>query len=323
MAIRIEQLQLSRIASFLLGTRRLHEIADSIGADVIHCHGLRADILAAHSGLNCRKVSTIHSDFRCDYQSSHGLLQGTIMANREYAALRRFDAVVAISEMAAERAAKFAVRTEVIVSGVDLRIYAPPSSSEEVRRIRTLLSWPQDRPIILHTGTLRTLKRPAEVIAAFQDSVLARNALLVFAGDGPLVARCKQAARGSKNIAFIGHRSDLPDLLRGADAVVSNSTSEGLGMALLEACACGLRVIASDIEAHRYIAGLFPEQVTLFPVGDDSALTDGFNALSQSGRIGPTLPPAASLQAISAERMSRQYQDLYDRVLAGSPALSN
>jgi glycosyltransferase involved in cell wall biosynthesis len=142
--------------------------------------------------------------------------------------------------------------------------------------------------------------------------------MLVFVGEGELLEKCRQAAVGQPNIRFLGHRSDLCVLLRAADAVVSNSTSEGLPMALLEACACGLRVLASDIEAHRYIGGLFPEQVELFPLDGGAALADRMNVLSRSGRIGPIQPCARSLEAISARRMSRQYQDVYDGAISSA-----
>jgi len=323
MGIRMEQLQLTRIGSLISGMRRLREVANSVGADIVHCHCLRPDVLAAYAGLNCMKVSTVHSDLESDYRNSHGTLQGTIMANRQYAALRRFDAVAAVSETAAQSAAEFGLRPEVIPSGVDLRTYVPTSNPEETRSTRKRLAWPEDRLVILHAGALRGLKRPVEAIAAFRDSAAPNNSLLVFAGDGPLLEQCKQTAKGCRNIIFLGHRSDLPELLSAADAVVSNSTSEGLPMALLEACACGLRVIASDIEPHRYIATLFPEQVSLFPSGDNGALTDLLNALAVRRRRNPIHPPAGSLEAISAKTMSRRYQDLYDRVLSRTQTVTH
>jgi glycosyltransferase involved in cell wall biosynthesis len=316
MGIPIRQLNLSRIGSLVSGTRRLREIADSVEADIVHCHCLRPDILAAYAGLNCVKVSTVHADIECVYRYSHGTLQGTIMANREYAALRKFDAVAAVSETAAQRAAELGLRPEVIPNGVDLNVYAPPSSREKVRRMRESLAWPADHVVVLHTGALIRRKQPLEVVAAFRQSSLSKNGLLAFAGDGSLLEECKLAAGGSRNINFLGHRSDLAELLGAADVVVSNSTAEGLPMALLEACACGLRVIASDIEPHRYIAALFPEQVSLFALGDNEALMELLNALAARGRGNPIYPPAESLDMISAERASRLYQDLYDRVLS-------
>ena len=91
-------------------------------------------------------------------------------------------------------------------------------------------------------------------------------------------------------------------------------------MSLLEACASGLRIVATDILPHRSIATLFPKQVSLFPVEDRAAFVRVLNSLSVAGRIGALSPPAESLEATSARRMSYQYQDLYDRTLSHSRA---
>jgi glycosyltransferase involved in cell wall biosynthesis len=176
--------------------------------------------------------------------------------------------------------------------------------------------------VILHTGSLTLRKRPLEVIAAFGHSAVREQAVLVFAGDGPLLEQCREAAKEWQNVIFLGHRSDLPDLLGAADVLVSSSASEGLPMALLEACACGLKVLASDIQPHRDIAALFPEQVSLFPLEGDGALTQQLNILGHCQPGGRSCPATASLQMISAERMSRLYQDLYDRALSRGSAVT-
>jgi len=314
----IESLGLSRIGSIVSGSRKLRDLAKKVRAGIVHCHGLRSDILAAYATLPCARVSTIHADLERDYCYTYGALQGTIAAKGEYMALRRFDAVVAVSELIARRAGAFALKPEVIPNGIDLKTYFLRPEDNENSDIRRKLGWPLDRFVVLHTGVLIERKQPLAVIGAFLQSELSQNEWLVFAGSGPLLEACKAAARGVSNIRFLGHRSDLPDLLRAADAVISSATSEGLPLALLEACACGLRIVASDIEAHRYIASLFPEQVDLFPLGDPSALRERLNVLGQSGRRRPIRPPAASLQAISAERMSLLYQAVYEGVLSRS-----
>ena len=53
------------------------------------------------------------------------------MARREYAALRRFDRVVAVSETVAEAVRSHGVQCEVITNGIDLNTYRPPSSLSE------------------------------------------------------------------------------------------------------------------------------------------------------------------------------------------------
>jgi hypothetical protein len=82
-------------------------------------------------------------------------------------------------------------------------------------------------------------------------------------------------------------------------------------------------VLASNIQPHRYIASLFPEQVTLFPLDEPDALVNALNRVEQRSPAGPVQPCSISLEKISGQRMSRLYQDVYDRVLAHSRALRN
>ena len=59
-------------------------------------------------------------------------------------------------------------------------------------------------------------------------------------------------------VRFSGERQDIPRLLKGADLFLFPSLWEGLPGALLEACAAGTPVLASDIAANREVAEVFP-----------------------------------------------------------------
>ena len=257
-------MNLSRAASLLVGARLLRNLIQALNVDLVHCHGFRADILVSKCALHVPAVSTIHADYSADYQLLYGKLAGTWMARREYAALQRFDRVIAVSETAAEAARSHGVQCEVIANGIDLPTYHPPSSLSEKVRLRERLGLPLDRRVVLHSGRLTNIKRPVDLVAGFLGSRLSTNAVLLVAGEGPLRGQCEQAAAGAKNIFFLGKRQDIPELLRASDVVISNSLSEGMPMALLEACASGIHVIASDISSHRHIRDMFAQQVFIY-----------------------------------------------------------
>jgi glycosyltransferase involved in cell wall biosynthesis len=89
---------------------------------------------------------------------------------------------------------------------------------------------------------------------------------LVIAGEGPERGRLQSLAQGLP-VTFLGHIADrtaLADLLRTSDVLVVPSRSEGRPNAVMEALACGVRVVASDIPGNQAVAG---EGVTL--VADD------------------------------------------------------
>src|SRR5690606_34660487 len=134
----------------------------------------------------------------------------------------------------------------------------------------------------LHTGMLISRKRPLTVIESFLSASLGSSALLVFAGDGPLRHDCETVARGRPEIRFLGPRNDIPELLQISDMLVSASVSEGLRMALIEGAAGGTKILASDIQAHRLVKDLFPEQVFLFRTENTGVLVKAFQQFSKS-----------------------------------------
>jgi glycosyltransferase involved in cell wall biosynthesis len=56
-----------------------------------------------------------------------------------------------------------------------------------------------------------------------------------------------------ERVKFLGHRSDVPEILAAGDVFVFPSLYEGLGGALIEAMALGLPIVASDIPAIREV----------------------------------------------------------------------
>jgi glycosyltransferase involved in cell wall biosynthesis len=314
LGIELRSMALTRADSLWRGKDGLRALVKSHGPDLIHCHGFRADVMVVGAKLGVPVMSTLHCDLSRVYALFYGKVAGSWMARREYAALRRCQAVVAVSPTVARIAAGRGVITTTILNGVNGDQFFPSRGAEEVCDLRTALGWPLDRKVFLHIGLLAPGKRPLGVIRAFLRSKQIETADLVFAGDGPLLEECRTLAAGHPNIHFLGQRRDIPNLLRAGDVLVSNSLSEGMPMALLEGCATGIQVLASDIEPHRDLRELFPDRVTLFDELKESALSIELDRMPQNVPDGPTLANA-SVEAISAQTMSGRYQKLYDQLL--------
>jgi glycosyltransferase involved in cell wall biosynthesis len=311
----VKQMELSRAGSLLFGAGKLRRLVSEIKPDLVHSHGLRADILTANAGLQCPIVSTIHSDLLEDYRFAYGRSIGTLLAMRQLAALKSFDGVNAVSGPLADVMSKQGLRISGILNGLELSTYFPVTNLESMMRLREKLGWPSDAVVVLHTGVLRNLKNPVEVVTGFRASALSRCGFLVFAGDGPQRAECERAASGASNIVFLGKRRDVPDLLRAADILISASSSEGLSNALLEGCASGIRALATDIPPHRYVENLFPDQMLIFGQGRSDSVRTVLDSLDPGCWRQKFLPRPDSLDMISCRRMSRQYQEFYASVI--------
>jgi glycosyltransferase involved in cell wall biosynthesis len=309
------QLNLSRSGSLLWGPYAVESVVRAVDPDLVHSHGFRADVLVARAHLRCSSVSTLHCDLRRDYQLAYGQSIGRTMAGIEYAALKSLDGVVTVSESVASAALDAGVVTRVIPNGIDLNVYRPPATRDEIRQLRRAFAWPQQATVVLHTGVLIERKDPLGVILAFRASRLAKHGLLVFAGEGLLLERCRRAAGSDANILFLGNRTDVADLLRAANLLVSNSVAEGLPMALLEGCATGIHVLATQIPPHEKIRTMFSRQVRLFTQESSASLREAFNEFDDAQTERLLSPPRSALAGISGRTMSLQYQAFYEAVL--------
>lgn len=114
---------------------------------------------------------------------------------------------------------------------------------------------------ILFLGRLVPEKRPDLLISAFQRLLPEDWKLVLVGGNSDTtkyVQQLKLLAGSNPNICFAGELKGerLAETVRGAGIFVLPSQLEGLPLALLEAMAEGIPVIASDIPIHREIVGL-------------------------------------------------------------------
>jgi glycosyltransferase involved in cell wall biosynthesis len=133
----------------------------------------------------------------------------------------------------------------LIPNGVDPLVFRPPSGSQkEDLRERLRLG---SGTIVISTSRLVAVKRLDIVIDALRALPDAR---LVILGGGEERARLEDQARRSglgDRVRFMGATRAVEDYLRAADIFVLPSESEGMSNSLLEAMACGLACVTSEV----------------------------------------------------------------------------
>ena len=108
------------------------------------------------------------------------------------------------------------------------------------------------------------------------------NVRLVLVGNGPLWQTLReQAAQGSaaEHIHFAGETTEPQQWYRQFDAFVNTSFSEGMSNSILEAMACGVSVVASDIAGNRCWLRQ-DENALFFPSDDDQTLANCLRRLA-------------------------------------------
>jgi glycosyltransferase involved in cell wall biosynthesis len=150
--------------------------------------------------------------------------------------------------------------------------------SSHVDRAATRAAWgvSANDAVILFCAKLQPWKRPADLLRAFAKANLS-NALLVFAGEGPLRPQLESEAITlgvSSRVRFLGfvNQSQLPAVYTSADLMVLPSEYEPFAVVVNEAMCCGCPVVASDHvgAARDLVVPIAPQFV--FPCGDSDAL---------------------------------------------------
>lgn len=161
----------------------------------------------------------------------------------------------AVAESFAEHLRLPQDRFVVIPPGVPDSAFAPALDHQAAVALRSELGIGDGRPVLLNVGMLIPLKGQLQLIEMMEllaDDLPTARLLLV--GDGPdrtaLEARIATSPAGDR-IRLLGHRHDVPDLMRVADALISASLSEGFGLTMLEAMGASLPTIGVRVPAFR------------------------------------------------------------------------
>ncbi|MBK1670153.1 hypothetical protein CKO28_19130 [Rhodovibrio sodomensis] len=135
-------------------------------------------------------------------------------------------------------------KIKVVLHGVDLERFQPPSSRKETQKTIGI-----KRPTLLSVGHL--IERKGHHIVLEAMTTLPEFDLLVI-GDGEMEDALKEQAQRlgvDARVRFLGHISQekLPAYFQAADALVLASSREGIANVLLESMACGTPVVATDV----------------------------------------------------------------------------
>ena len=277
-------------------------------ADVVHATGLTVP------PTRLPLVVTVHDIAALDRPDLHASRQVREVA-AQVASLRRASVVIASSQTTADRLVARGVDRERITV-VPLGLTPLPeqeavSADADGRLIRGpyLLAVGETSPRKGYITLLRALARrsadnPRLVIVgpAAGDELPIRDAI------GELQLEDRVVRLGSVEDSM------LAGLYRGALALCFPSVVEGFGLPVLEALGAGVPVIASDLPVLREVGG---DAALFVPVGDDEALANAFDAVSD-GRLRTRLAAAGRDRAavFTWERTAEGTMNVYRRALA-------
>jgi len=233
--------------------KKFKDVVETKKPDICHSHGFFPDIFNALCSSKAHKVTTIHNVIYNDYYKFYGL-KGLIYAAMHYIILYIFiDAIIGCSDTIARHINKAFCGTRNIYSipnGIDLSKFLP-MNSEKKKIERIMNGYANFRYIYVYSGGLVRRKRVPELVEIFNTKV-DKNSLLIIIGDGDEVDLVKDKIN-SANVKYLGRVENPEYYYQISDYVISNSSSEGYPLAILEAVACGCYAYLSRIPSHQEI----------------------------------------------------------------------
>ncbi len=223
------------------------------------------------------------------------------------------DVTIAVSPKVGKLLVEWGVQEEkvrVIPNGLDPERFA---FDPEARKLtRKELGIPQDDFVFGSVGRLHAPKRYDRLMRAAAP-LLNDGAWLLLIGDGPEGPRlvrlaCETGTAG--RVIFAGERGDVPRLLSAMDLFVSPSEEETFGLAILEAAAAGLRVVAADCPALDGASLNGVRRVNTDVTSLHRALLEEI-ALEPTARHARRLPERYDIRAVAAA-----VDDLYESLFS-------
>ncbi len=163
--------------------------------------------------------------------------------------LENSDAITSVSKYLKDKTYQnFNIEKEISVvpNFIDTKLY----KRNECKNVKKHLS-SKDEIILMHISNFRQVKRVPDTILILKEILDAGlPAKLVLIGDGPERNETERLARELNiidNVKFLGKQNAFIELLSCADIFLLPSQSESFGLSALEAMACGVPVVASNI----------------------------------------------------------------------------
>lgn len=302
-------------------TSKLVDVALHEELDILHMHYA---IPHATSAVLARQILAGHDRHVPIVTTLHGTDITLIGQDASFApvvnySINQSDGVTAVSEYLKNETCtccEITADIEVIPNFIDTTRFQPLEKDHFKQAL-----CPNGEKLLTHVSNFRPVKRATEVVEIFHRVHQAGYPTkLLLVGDGPDRAAAEQRARELgvvDDVRFLGKQEPVEEILAISDMFLIPSGSETFGLAALEAMACGVPVIASDIGG---LPELVVDGVTGFlrPLGDIDAYAACAMQLLDSPELQASMSKAGRRRAVEEFDLAHiipQYEAYYERIL--------
>jgi N-acetyl-alpha-D-glucosaminyl L-malate synthase BshA len=303
---------------------RMSEVAEYYDLDLLHVHYA---IPHSVSALLARQMLAVRGRKLPFVTTLHGTDITLVGLDRSYLPITRFgieesDGVTSISQYLKDKTLEeFHIKNpiQVIPNFVNCDVYTPFETAEARSAAREAYAYPGEN-ILIHLSNFRPVKRVTDVVKVFAKVVERVPARLLLVGDGPDRSSAEWLAHNlgiQDRISFLGKQESVNELLPIADLMLMPSELESFGLAALEAMACKVPTIATNVGG---VPELIEDGVTghLFPVGATDAMSYAAIELLTDETKREAMATAGRQSAqkrFCASRIIPLYEEYYEQVL--------
>lgn len=205
---------------------------------------------------------------------------------------------------------------ETVYNFIDHRIYYP----REVEYLKQKYAIGKETKVLSHISNFRKVKRVEDVIKVFEKVNREMDAVLLLIGEGPeltVICDLVKELGLTERVRFLGNQRRVADLLSMSDVKLLLSEKESFGLVILEAMACGVPVIGTNI-------GGIPEVIEhgingyICSLGDIDEISSYTIRLLKNPVLQKQMAESARKRAIDTfhqDRIVSQYEKLYEETL--------
>ncbi|HOJ76469.1 MAG TPA: glycosyltransferase family 4 protein [Bacillota bacterium] len=243
----------------------LKKIIDENHYRLIHCHTPVGSVLTRFAARDARKRGTkvIYTAHGFHFYHQAPLINNLLYKKMEILAAKYTDLLITINQEDYEAAQRLQLQKDgkiYFVPGVGVDVEKYQNITVDRAQKRAEFGIPEQALVFIAVGELIHRKNHVQAITAFAEFAkqVTRDTRLIICGEGPLKSKLQQLAVDlgvADRVCLAGFRRDISQLLKACDIFLFLSFQEGLPVAVMEAMAAGLPVIATRIRGNVDLLG--------------------------------------------------------------------
>lgn len=297
---------------------KMAEIATRENLNILHVHyavphAISAFLAKEMVGNQLKVVTTLHgTDITI-------LGYDPLLSNMIRFGIEKSDKVTAVSNHLANETKQLLHTTKdvkTIYNFIDPNTYYPKNAPH----LKENLQIGENEKVIVHISNFRKVKRVPDVIKVFNRIQQEIEAILLLIGEGPELPVAMKLAKDlgiDKKIKLLGNQKNVAELLSICDLKLLLSEKESFGLVLLEAMACGVPVIGTDV-------GGIPEVIEhgktgyISPLGNIEKISSDALEILTNEKLHSTFSTNAINRVrdvFHQEKIVKQYEKIYEEVV--------